>query len=367
MARAKWPHDQLDFYMMDIYCNKEIPWFTKNVFQWLPVDCRKKRWWKEWKSREEKKDQTQRKLDEDFYMASWEGNWDEAKRHLDLGATNDFIFEDGKTSFIRLYSLGKKEIYDKLIKKHPGEYVRSTEILLAVQKHFSAGIRKKLEPSFGMEKWMGVWKETELTNHVDHVAKDAGLSIACWAEEWELAVEWINRGATNNFVTKEGKTALHWAAQKGSFKTVQIILDRFEQEIERKNTDYRTPLSLAFEMKNYEIAELMIKRSNFPIMQLMLTESVILRNTDRRDFEQGLSLINKSTDLKIQLKTNFDFIKTAKLTGHCKLTERCMSIVNEICNTKYNFTLNYDSAKTKEPSKVESFRCGSCFRSVSKD
>ena len=299
----------------------------KDVFKWLPVECQETRWCKEWKAREQKKDQKQRKLDKDYYDACDERKWDEAKRLFDIGATNDYIdaYNGGITSYICLFSFEKKELRDQLIQKHSEEYEKSTTILLAVQKHYLAEIRKKLRLN-----WRIQWG-SKSTKDLDQVAKDAALWITCWVEEWELAAKWIEQGATNNFVAVGGTTALHWAALKGSPKIVQIILDKFEEEIERKDTSFKTPLCDAFEGRHYDIAEEMIKKkSKYPIMELML-------NTNG-DIESGLAVINKWTNLEEQLKTDIEFIKTAKLTGN-KWIIRHMAKLIEVCTTKYDLSV----------------------------
>ena len=132
----------------------------KDLINWLPV---KKYWFKQWKAREQKKDQTQRVLDNDYYWACKQRNWNKAKQLFDLGATNDFIYPvNGTTPFILLYSYEQKEMMNKMIKKHPAEYERSMEVLLAVQKHFSEEIKQKLDLSFGTGTWIQIWNYPEL-------------------------------------------------------------------------------------------------------------------------------------------------------------------------------------------------------------
>ena len=183
-----------------------IPEFIENVFKWLPADCHDQRWCKEWKTREQKKDETQRKLDEDYYDACYIQDWDEAKRLFDLGATNDFSSDNeqgsfgliigGLTPFIFVYAYERKEMCYELIH----EYERSTKVLSTLQNHYSETIRTKLELISGTEKWMAIWKQAELMKDLDQLVKNAALWITCFAEDWELAAKWIDRGATNNFV-----------------------------------------------------------------------------------------------------------------------------------------------------------------------
>ena len=329
-----------------------IPEFIKNVFKWLPVDCQDKQWCKKWKTREQQKDEKQRKLDTDYYQACLWQNGDEAKRFFDLGATNDYICEDegGITPFIILYSFEQKEMCYELIR----EYEKSTKILSAVQNHITEKIRRKLEPSCGTEKWMTISKDVESTKDLDQLAKDAALWITCWSGEWELAAKWIDQGATNHFVDTNGTTALHLAAQLGSLKIVETILGKFEEEIDRKNEDFMSPLCTAFNFEEFDIAELMInKKVKYPIAQLLLSNELT-------NIEQGLSVINKWTDLKGQFKTDFKFIKKAKLTDDERINENMITLM-EILVTKYKIR------EAKKSTEDNAFDCKICFHSVSED
>ena len=75
-----------------------------------------------------------------------------------------------------------------------------------------------------------------------------------------------------------------------------------------------------------------------------------------RDIEKGLSVINKWTDLKEQFKTDYEFIKTAKLSDNDRISANMGKLI-EVFVTKY---------KTSE-AKVDSFNCKICFHSVSQD
>ena len=238
------------------------PEFIEKVFTWLPVDCHERRWCKEWKAREEKKNAAQRKLDRDYYNACSQIKGDLATQLLDLGATNDYIDRDngGITGLICLYSYENTKMINELIRKHPKEYEKSTEVLLAIQKHYSAELRTKLESSFGPENWIEIWDKPKRRKDLNQVLKDAALWSVCADGKWELAAEWIDRGARNNFIDRDGRTALHIAALKGSSKIVQKILDRFQKEIERKDEDFQSPLCYAFKEDQYDIAEIMIKK-----------------------------------------------------------------------------------------------------------
>ena len=238
------------------------PEFIAKVFTWLPVDCHERRWCKEWKAREQKKNAAQRKLDYNYYTVCDQIKGGLAKQLLHLGATSDFIDDTngGTTAFISLYSNENKEMIDELIRKYPNEYKKSTEVLLAIQKHYSAELRTKLESSFGPENWIEIWDKPKRRKDLNQVLKDAALWSVCADGKWELAAEWIDRGARNNFIDRDGMTALHVAAFKGSSKIVQKILDRFKEEIERKNEDFQSPLCYAFKEDQYDIAEIMIKK-----------------------------------------------------------------------------------------------------------
>ena len=329
-----------------------IPEFIENVFKWLPVNCQDKQWCKEWKTREQEKDEKQRELDADFYAACWKLDWNEAKRFSNLGATNDYVDEDqGITAFILLYSFEKKEMNNGPIFQLMQESERSTKVLSAVQNHFSKKIRTKLAQSCGSERWMGNWKGAQLTKDFHQLAKDAALWITCQNQEWELAAKWIDRGATNHFVDDNGTTALHYAAQEGSSQIVETILDRFGEESERKDQNFESPLCIAFQSRRYDIADIILKKKcKYPIIQLMLSG----RYTD--DFEEGLLVINKWTDLKIQFKTDFEFNKTAKVIDKDEIYEIIATLIEGFV-TKY---------KTSE-AKVDSFNCKICFHSVSQD
>ena len=311
----------------------------EKVFKWLSADCHHKQWCNEWKAREQTKDDQQKKLDQDYYWACEERRWDTAKRRFDQGATNDYISDSGTTSFICLYTFEQKEMIAEVIQKHPQEYERSMEVLSAVQRHYSAKIRAKLEPICQTELWMKIWRGVELRSRIknlDQLAKDAALYIACYREfpVWELATRWIDRGATNTFINQPGQTALHWAAYKGSSQIVERILDRFQLEIDRKDEDFQSPLCYAFEMDHYDIAEIMMKKNpKYPIMQLMLNGGYI-----NMDIDKGLSIINNWTDLEEQLKTDFEFIKMAKLTGNSRIIGKMADLI-EVCETKYNISL----------------------------
>ena len=316
----------------------EFPYIIELVFQLLPVYCQKKQWFKEWKAREQKKDYKIRKLDQHYYEACEGRNWDEAKRLFNLGATNDYISEGGTatTALIWLYAFEKKELIDELLQKYPQEFERSMYVMSAVQNYYSTDIRNKLEPCCGMEKWMTVWKhfqwkETELAKEFNQLAKDAALYHTCYARQWTLAVNWIHQGATNNFFNNGGRTALHWAALYGSTNTVKMILDRYEEQIDTKMTNFISPLCQAFWTKHYSIAEIMIKKmAKYPILQLMLN--------GKGNIAKGLEVITKWTDLERQLKTGFEFIIKAKLTGNRQINRNMAELI-EVCTTKYNFSV----------------------------
>jgi len=80
------------------------------------------------------------------------------------------------------------------------------------------------------------------------------------------------------------------------------------------------------------------KKCEYPIMQLMLSGF--------EDIEEGLS-VTKLTDLKGQFKTDFEFIKTSKLTDNDDINAS-MSTLIELCVTKYKSAkrkLNHLNAK----------------------
>ena len=325
-----------------------VPEFIENVFKWLPVDCQEKQWCKKWRARELQKDDKQRKLDKDYYNACYTRQWEEARLLFSHGSTNDFITEwNGATPFIYLYSYQTKTIMDERIKTYPQEYERSMEVLSAVQNQYSKETRTTLEPICGTEKWMGTWKEAGLTKDFDQLVKDVALFIACDRKDWELAEKWIDRGATNNCVNQSGSTALHLAAQNGNSKILESILDRFPEEIEKKNRRFQSALCYAFANKQYDIAKILIKKkAKNPIAQLMLNW--------HGNIECGLFVIYENlTDLKGQLKTDFEFIQTAKLTGLISGISsrlgiqwntspeqmRSMADLIQVCETKYHLSV----------------------------
>ena len=139
----------------------------------------------------------------------------------------------------------------------------------------SFAVLDQLRPLFGDETWFRKATEREKTKTPEQRELDYELWIACknqfritkypnYKNFYTEALRLIELGATNDYQeSRNGFSALHYACAEDMVDVVDAILDRFPEEIERKqiqNYHFCTPISNAFQRGHPNITQSLLSK-----------------------------------------------------------------------------------------------------------
>lgn len=175
---------------------------------------------------------------------------------------------------------------------------------IILEKRFLEKIKEK--SILKSEEWV---KEMENIEKMDskQIKINAELYWRCWNHEWDKAAECIKNGGKNDFVDDDGYTAAHWSAQYGNDEITELILKNEKNQIQRRDNNWKTPLTRAFQFGRNQVAEKILDiGAAHPIAELLLSSE---------NLKTGLDIFEKKNLLaKNNIQNDLEYLKDAKFT-----------------------------------------------------
>lgn len=165
---------------------------------------------------------------------------------------------------------------------------------------------------YSCEQWFIQAAKREGKKDEDQRRKDRGLFDAVSKNNKTKAIQWIRKGATNDYEDEFGWSALLRSCYYGLTEVVRAILSKYPYEVERKSMhDHQSPLSIAFQKGNFDICKMFIIRGvKNPVLQWIQAAgrtSIII--------DQGLKLIKEQGNFEKTIRKDLDRISEPKMVN----------------------------------------------------
>ena len=242
-------------------------------------------------------DAEQEDLNEQLWEACHLNDWHDAIQILYKGANNDHVNTyDGSTAYIIAAINGQRGIVTAISIKSPNAEHNTFRSISEFHTKNKTLVVQELTLKCEKEPWFQNWTSQQFTNTDSQRAKDGWLWFACQEKICDMASVWLDKGATNQYVNREGQSALHRAAYHGETNVVLDILERYPVELERKDTNMVTALGSAFSGRKYDTASCLLENhASHAIVQLLLCYR---KDSIEKSFDKGLK---KSSSLILSL------------------------------------------------------------------
>jgi len=228
----------------------------------------------------------------------------------------------------------------------------------------SKNIFDELREHFGSGNWFVNAEAREKTKTNEQKILDKEFHSSVKDGNRERSVELFDKGATNDYHGYDGRTALHWACEKGDLNIAKKIIQKFQAELERKTTfgdGFLTPIGFAFQGRQTEVAKWLLqmgaKNLIFQAVQSAGNNGDvfgfdIIHQTGRAT-EYISEDLPKMKELKV-LTTNRTLYGLQKLMKYYEMDEKTFAtIVNILLNFKFENDPNGEKLWNEEIAEFE--------------
>ena len=192
-------------------------------------------------------------------------------------------------------------------------------------------ILNELEKKCCNESWYQRAKERSKRKTYRSNLLDQQLYNACRFHNWSDAIVIIKSGATNDYVDPEGMTALHFATRYGQTDVMEIILDYFPEELERKRPRYQTAFGVAVAHQKFDSAKIALTRgAEHPLFQWLIGE---------KHGKQSLEIINTQRDLPTIVAEDLQYLQQMELDDDNGV-QAGLTVLFDICSNTYNIQIS---------------------------
>ena len=325
-----------------------------------------KQWYKEWKERDDNKNDFQRGKDRALWEASRLGVWEEAAMWLENGATNDYINQYDGSSAFSYAKIYRPDFADQILTRFPDEGAKEIALLRNFNEKYFKELKKMVQEDYAADRWLVESEKRVMEKSDDQMILDSQLWLVCSAERphWDVAVRLVGEGATCDYVENSGWSAIHHAVDKAkslqenasvvrrqySITTsvitandvVLAIIKRFPKEGQRRDKYGKTAMAWALENNKYKLAVLILAGDTNPICSLMSAALPVNQFNSLLHDTMMMTHLNSSTNadfithVKRSVESDLSYIKTYSLESI--IGPEIFKLV-DICRDKYKFNV----------------------------